>query len=141
MTLAAFVSAIATAGGNVTGITTSYDQDDTPDQLHPAQCPALLHFPLGGAREEETFGRHTWGIRHRVRVLLIYKAAATGRLEDNLAGIVTRIDSYISEMRADSTIPEFLRFDEYGEPGNFEFGGVKCHGCAFIVSALDMYKA
>jgi hypothetical protein len=141
MTLAGNITTISTAGGNVTGITTSYDQDDTPESLQSAQCPALLHFPMGAAREEQTFGNHTWGIRHRIRVVLIYKASAQGRLEDNLGGIVTLIDSYISEMRADSTIPAFFRFDEYGEPGNIEFGGVKCHGCEFIVSVLDMYKA
>ena len=141
MTLASHISTIATAGGNVTGITTSYDQDDTPGSLSGAQLPALLHFPAGGVREEETFGRRMWGIRHRVKVQLFYQAAGSGRIEDNLGGIVTIINAYISEMRADTTLPECLTFEQYGEPGVFLFNDIKFHGAEFVVSVLEHYQA
>jgi len=137
MSLTSLISTIATAGGNVTGITSSFDADDTPDVLDTAALPALLHFSIGGLREEGTFGRGMWGIRHRIRVRLVYSPAAEGRLEDNIGGIITTIDNYISEMRADSTLDDCYDFVQYGEPGTFEFAGVGFHGVDFICSVLE----
>jgi len=139
MSLASHISTIASAGGDVTGITSSFDQDDTPDSLQSAQTPALLHFPAGGLLEEETFGRGMWGIRHNVRVVLLYAAKGQKRLEDNIGAITTRINSYISEMRADTTLPECFRFENYSEPGTLEFAGIEYHGCTFTVSVLEHY--
>ena len=136
MTLSADTSTIADAGANVTGVSSSFDHDKIPSSILAAQLPALLHFPAGGVREQSTFGHGMWQIRHNVRVRLCYTPAASGRLEDNIAGIVTMIDNYMAEMQ-DSTLPTNFQFDNYGEPGTFDFAGVGYHGCDFLVSFVE----
>jgi len=140
MALATIIANLTTVGAAVSGITSSFDADDTPDGLSNAEVPALLHFAAGGGNVRETFGGKMWRFRHRIRVLLAYKAAAGGRLEDSIGGIVGLVDSYVAAVRAADTLSaacEDAWVSSYGEPGSFEFAGVGWHGVEFVVEAEE----
>jgi hypothetical protein len=140
MALATIISNLATRGGTVTGIKTSYDQDDTPENLKNAQLPALLHFAGGGENDMRTFDGQMWNFAHTITVQLFYKAAGKSRLEENIAGIVTRIDSYITSIRAYHNAGgacEDLYVSAYSAPGNIVWGGVEYHGVEFTVVATE----
>jgi len=140
MSLTTAIANLATKGGTVSGITTSFDQDDIPDSLSNASLPALLHLPGGGTNTREAFDNNFWTFVHTVRVILLYKAAASGRLEDNLAGIVTLIDSYITAIRADDTLSGAVVdavVTAYAEPGVLEFADIPYHGVEFTVTVTE----
>lgn len=140
MSLAAIISNLATRGGTVSGITSSFDQDDTPEELQDAELPALLHFPGGGVNTRETHGGSFWAFAHTIRVPLYYKPAAEGRLEDNLGGVVDLIDSYMASIRSyDTAGGECVDVvvTRYGEPGELKFAEVGYVGTIFTLEATE----
>ena len=124
----------------MTGITTSFDLDDTPEKLNRAELPALIHLPGGGENVRQSFDNNFWTFVHTVRVVLFYKPESTGRLEENLPGIVDIIDAYVTSFRAYNTLGGEVTdavVESYGAPGVFEFGGIAYHGVEFTLGVTS----
>ena len=141
MSLATIITNLATTGGNVTGIASSFDIDELPGPLNDAALPALLHLPAGGENVRATMGSDgDYDMTHRITVLLLYKAVGQGTAKVNYAAIVALIDSYIQAIRDDDTLSSACidaRVTPYSEPGVIMWADVAYHGVQFTVEALE----
>lgn len=132
----------------VTGVAANYDVDAVPEELHRGQLPVLLVLPveknLGHGRrlfQERGQGFEALGFSDGVRtvtytvthLLLVAPIASGSGLRTHLPALVDLIDNYFSALASAVTLNgKLLEPARVSiEPGDFRYGGVDYHGCAF----------
>lgn len=135
----------ALAALTIPGVLVSYTLDTLPETPNRARLPALLALPgdldRDGLFRERGDGLHQVtldGVAHAVgctatHLLLTAPVSAGAGMRSALPGLVTLIDAYIATLAADMTLGGALAQPAQVaiEPGQFTYGGVAYHGCAF----------
>ena len=128
----------------VPGINRNVAIDQLPEQIARTQLPVLLVLP-GGLPEGKpqppgegfsalAFSNGARTVTVQVTHLLLTAPVSSGRgPASHLPTLVDRVDAYVSTLAADVTLsgallePAHVRV----EPGQYTYGGLTYHGCAF----------